>query len=405
MNSQEYNFRTSNRKDLDEIKHLMDRVFTEEEGVGDLAKHATLYMPGFSDKNWYLIENKKKELVSALVQVNWIATFNNIKLKVWEQAIVGTLKEHRGNGLIKKLNEELDKKAIENNVDFIIIQGIPGFYNKFGYRYAIEFENHINLDFKYINGSFNRSNFRTATIDDSPLFKEQETLRETIFSLQSIRTKKDWEYLLKYSKEVSYSSDIWIINNKYYAKIQKEGFGEGLIISEISEDITLNALKELLAFLKSIALERNKPYLRFDLSIHSPVTKKIIEIGAEFNRAYGWQVKLLNPVKFLNKIIPILNQRLLNSSYKEYSGVVTLNIDNRKLFIEISKGNINKIHSGVLSDNLDAIIPRDLVEPLFLGYRSIKELQYIRPDLATFNTYDLLNVLFPPLKNWLYSIW
>lgn len=406
MDNKIYAFRNSTSKDLENIKVTLDKVFTEEEGVGNLALVATESMPGISDNSWYLIEDNNKKIVSLLAQVSWDIRFNDIKLNVWEQAIVGTLKEHCGNGLMTELNRQLDISARENSVDMIMIQGIPGFYNKFGYRYAIDFENHINIDLDRIKGR-TKNSFREADINDIPLFIEQEKFRKEIFSLQSYRNEKSWHYLLNDSKQTEYSSDVWIMDEKYFVKIQKEGFGDGLIISEISEGIPLKSLKSLLSFLKLRAREREKPYIRFDLSEKGALADNLLKLGASVDSRYGWQVKIVDVVSFLNKIKPVLEVRIKNSSFNNFKGALSITISNKPLVIEINNSHINNIYYGEYENALNIILPKDLMEPLFLGYKNLKELQYIRPDLFSFDSkaIELTEVIFPKLSNWLYSIW
>lgn len=406
MDPKNYIFRNSKRDDLDKIEQLLNMVFTEEEGVGKLASVATDNLPGLSYNSWYLIENKKK-LVAALARVEWNISFDDIKLNVWEQAIVGTLKNHRKKGLIRELNRKLDIDANKSDIDLIIIQGIPCFYNKFGYRYAIDFENHINLKLHTIKDKFDKNRFRLADSRDYRLFKDQESVRKDIFSIQSIRSQKNYEYILEDSKKTDYSSDIWVLDNNFYFKVQKQGFGDGLIVSELSEDLTSNKLDEILPFLKSLAKKDNKPYIRFDISAKTPISNILQSYGAKIEGIYGWQVKIVDRYKFLNKIKPILNRRLKSSIFKTFTGSLSLIIEGVNHILNIKDGVITRIFKSSEETQLNLTLPDDLAESLFLGFRSFDDLNYIRPDLISFEneTKKLINVLFPPLNNWLYSIW
>ncbi len=391
---------------LDEIKNLFDEVFTDD-NVGELAVEATRHMPGLEHKNWSLIKNEKGKLISGFAKTHWNITFDDVPLKVWEQAIVGTIPEYRGIGLVKELNSRLDIEANNAEVDMIIIQGIPGYYHKFNYRYSIELENHINLELDLIEDNKSTVNFRIATIEDFRLLKIEEEYRKKNFLLQSHRDYNDWLYQLTDTIKTEYSSKVYIFEDQYFVKIQDHGFGDGLIISEISENITDDKLLLLLTFLKEQAEIRKKPYLRFNLPSNSPLSNKLKNLGAKLDGFYAWQVKIINVERFLNKIRPVLEKRLSSSSFKFYKGALSLSINNKNLILEVSDSKITNIYWGDYEGSLGVMIPRDLLEPLFLGFRDWKTLQNCRPDIFVFSNEagELLNILFPEQNSWLYSIW
>ncbi|MGL1893551.1 MAG: GNAT family N-acetyltransferase [Spirochaetaceae bacterium] len=405
MKNREYEIiNNSENISLTEIGLLFDEIFTDE-NVGNLGIVATQFMPGLEHKNWYLIKNNK--LVSGLARVNWNVTFGDILLKVWEQAIVGTLTSERGQGLISKLNQKLDIDAQKEDVDLIIIQGIPGFYNKFGYRYSIEFETHINLSLDKIMDVLKPYKVRLATIEDFPLFKLREEQDKNRLLIQSHRDLNDWMYQLSNSSETEYSSKVYVFDEKYYVKIQDQGFGNGLIVSEISQNITSDKLDNILLFLKNDASKNSKPYIRFNLPTNSLIAKSILNRGAKIEGKYGWQVKILSYEKFLNKVKPVLENRLSNSNFNLFKGTFSLGINNKKLIIEIEDSKVNQIYWGDCECSLGINIPLDLVEPLFLGYKDWKTLNNCRPDLYVFSkdAGELLGILFPEENSWLYSIW
>jgi len=120
---------------------------------------------------------------------------DGIRLKVAEMGLVGTHGEHRGRGLQKLLNREFDRTLEEEQFDLAVIQGIPGFYHKFGYHYAVAMENHIVLPLEKIPDAFHNSNytFRLACQDDIPfLMKEDETYRSR-YLVSSVRSESGLE--------------------------------------------------------------------------------------------------------------------------------------------------------------------------------------------------------------------
>ena len=67
--------------------------------------------------------------------------------------------------------------------------------------------------------------------------------------------------MLNASNSTEYGSEVWIVERgeeRFYFRVPQEGFGTGLIISEVSENVSADAMNALLAFAKEKAVEREK---------------------------------------------------------------------------------------------------------------------------------------------------
>ena len=133
----------------------------------------------------------------------------------------------------------LKSPSLTSKYDLAGIQGIPGFYQKFDYRYAITLENHLNINLNEIQFKSDSNDFeiRHAVKEDiSFLQKEEEQYRKDNF-LSVSRNAEHWEYIFGKAKDSEYGSDLLIFESeveKFYCRIMYYGFGKGLIISEIS---------------------------------------------------------------------------------------------------------------------------------------------------------------------------
>jgi predicted acetyltransferase len=334
------------------------------------------------------------------------------KLHVAEMGLVGTQENHRGRGLMRTLNREFDKTLDEAKFDIAVIQGIPGFYHQFGYHYAIPLENHINMPLHLISEKQEKDNysFRLASVEDIPyLLQADQTYREH-FSLSTFRDKANWKYLLTDSLNTEYGSEYWIMEHRdkssqFYFRIPRHGFGSGLILSEISENITYKALSYLFSFCKKHAIERKKPYIRLNLHHDSTASKMAISMGAEQGKTYAWQIKIPNMIRLLTTMGSILEQRIENSSFKQFSGTLRLNFFKTKLDLHWIKGHLENVlpAEGECQDTFS--INADLFPALCLGYRTWQEIRYIRPDISPSSGRSalLVETLFPPKKSWIHE--
>ena len=234
------------------------------------------------------------------------------------------------------------------------------------------------------------------------------------------RTKAHWRYILGEGKHTEYASDLYIIDNgteQHYLRLLQQGFGQGLIVSEASCDMSSDVLECVLSFLKKEAIKRGKPYIRLNLPNSHCLVQHAVNYQACLKPAYAWQVKIVNPQSFLSKLRPLLEQRIRSSKYSGLSACVMLDFYTQKVVLHFKNGLVQQV-SNKSDDSPDYVmsIPDDLFAPLVLGHRSWRELQYNRPDIFPADQYlrmdttkpaeitgELMDILFPKLDSWIYG--
>lgn len=414
----DYIFRNGkNQDDLNQLKALYNKVFAPEK-VGELADALTLHYPDFNFENWFIAEHNQ-EIVSGLALIPWRWQFEDVTLKVGEMAIVATDEKHRGQGLLRKCNEMLSQELVGQSYDLSIIQGIPGFYHQFGYHYAVNFEHHTELALYSIPDLDDSNAFRAAEFSDIPFLMQEDERYRKEYSLSIIRSEAKWKYILSEGKNSGYETDVFIIkqfDEQYYCRILKQGFGEGLIVSEASYNMPKAVLDMFLSFLKQQANEAKKPYIRLNMPDSHCLVKYAKHFGAINKPGYAWQIKIVDKCKFINKLTPLFEARIANSEFAGLNGTIVLDLYKTQITFEF-KGGLMQSPSEKTMENPDYLmsIPEDLLAALILGHRSWQELQYNRPDIFPADQYlrfnvvnpaevtgRLMNVLFPKTDNWAY---
>ena len=409
-----YITRRARSDDGEKLKELFDAVFHPGD-VGTLAQTMFDHLPRMEQKYWFIAEEKATaQIVSAFALIPWTLELEGVRLKVAEMGIVGTLEEHREQGLMRQLNGEFDQVLEEEGFDLSIIQGIPGFYRQFGFHYALPLENHINVPLHAIaakeEDERDAYSFRLADVDDIPfLLQEDETYRGC-FSISTFRDEENWRYLLTESLGTEYGSEFWIMEEKggderFYFRIPQGGFGKGLIVSEISDSIHYEVLEYLLLFCKEKAVERDKPYVRLNLHNDSTPGRMAIGMGAEAGRPYAWQVKIPNIVRYLMMIGPVLEKRMRASAFTGYTGTFRLNFFKQSVDLVWNGGTLAEVRPGEGRCSDTFSIAADLFPVLCLGYRSWRELQHIRPDISPSSGKStmLAETFFPPMVSWIHE--
>ncbi len=405
----EFSIRRANSdQDAEKLKVFYNDIFHPED-VGGFAEIIFKHFPGMEKRYWFILEDEAKDqIIAAFSLIPWEWAFNGIPLKVAEMGIVGTHADYRGRGLQRILNQEFDRVLIDEGFDLAVIQGIPGFYDQFGYRYSLPLENHINLPLHIIPASEATYAFRLATLEDIPFLMQEDESYRARYSFSAVRSKAKWRYLLAESKKTEYGSEFWIMetdDDKFYCRIPAEGFGEGFIVNEVSEGISTAALKALFAFCKEKAEEREKPYIRLNLHNEAAAAKMAVALGAKEGKPYAWQVKFPNVIRFLEHIAPVLEKRIRASAFKGYTGVFRLNFYRSKVDLVWEQGALKSIRKGDGDPDGSFTISPELFPMLALGHRDWRELRHIRPDIfpGSGESALFIEALFPKEDSWIHE--
>ncbi|MCR3884122.1 GNAT family N-acetyltransferase [Methanotrichaceae archaeon M04Ac] len=416
--------RAGSPHDAGKLHDHYDKIFLPEE-VGAFAETIFLHLPGMKIDYWFIADDEETgEIAAAFALIPWTWEMAGLQLKVAEMGIVGTGEGHRNKGLMRLLYREFDATLEEEGFDLAVVQGIPGFYRRFGYYYSIPLEPHIDISLHLVPDLADDDSyeFRLAETKDIPfLLEEDERYRRSNF-ISVFRDEAKWNYLLTYGQRAGCSSQFWIMEGRqtqerFYFRIPLQGFGTGLIVSEISEGISDDALTNLFAFCKKKCAERNKPYIRLNLAGESTAAKTAISFGASAGRPYAWQIKIPDKIKFLTKIAPVLEARLKEGSLVGFSGTLRLDLYREQIDLNWSEGKLESVKPGRGGEcEKTFFIPEDLFIPLVLGHRSWRELQYTRPDIFSAMMYvgpgvdsasdkavRLIDALFPAERSWVYE--
>ncbi len=392
------------------LKTLYSTVF-HPDPVGILAETMFHYLPRLGKENWFIAEHRATGLVVAgLVLIPWTWEMEGVALRVAEMGIVGTLKEHRGRGLIRALSEEFDKTLAEQTFDLAVIQGIAGFYNRFGYHYALPLENHVNLALHAVPDLKELYTFRLATQKDIPFLMREDAVYRRSHCLSAFRDEANWRYILTHSATTVNGSELWIISRgnggpSYYFRIPHQGFGTGLIVSEVSDGIPFDALAQMLAFCKRKAVGRGKPYIRLNLHNEARPARMAIAMGAERGTPYAWQVKAPDVERFLKSIAAVLERRMSAGACPSFSGIFRLHRYGAGLDLTWEDARLVSIGPAEGDSEEGLHISPDLLPALLLGHRTWRELRYIRPDvrLNRGRSALLVDALFPQRVSWIHE--
>jgi hypothetical protein len=408
-------------------EHDMNRVadlnsVIHDPGVGDMARELILNHPDTRPEHWLYVEDSAtSQVVSSICLIPWKLRYKDVTLSAGEVGLVGTLEPYRRRGLVRELFARHSELLQAGSYDLSHIQGIPYFYRQFGYQYAMPLEGGWRVELhavpKLDEGAQETLTFRQAETTGPARVRDLQTLVQLYDEAAqelSISVQRDagiWRYLLGPSRQTEMTAETWLIEGPDgtaagYIRVSQHGFGDALILSEVSK-LDAAAARAVLRKLKALAQEREKPSIRLNVPATSTLVQVAKHLGAHDLGTYAWQIHLPNVEQLLRKLGPILERRLAASPYAGFTHNLSFGMYRTAYELCFQAGKLAEVKSLGFHDGGDIRVPPFLAAPLLLGHRTLEELRHIHPDASAANGKwaHLAEILFPRVDSFLYTIY
>lgn len=362
-----------------------------------------LYMehPRRSKIYWIYIEKiDTNELVSliTLMPLEW--KFNGVNIPLCEMGLVGTLPEYRHRGLIGTMNEIYEILMRQEGYLLSVIRGIPYYYRKLGYDFALNLDEHIILKKNLIpSKDIDNIYFQKATKQDLSFIKSIYNKEQNSFYISN-RFDPDC-FLYKYMNDDfdnNFLKTFILKRNQdsisYFSLGMSFDYAAySLIVPELDDDYII----KILQFVRD--LDKDEDQIVFNVNSDTQFGQFLCSIGGEKDLGYGWQIKILNLKEFLLAIKPILEQRIECSSFKGLSQDFVISDYRNSYILRFKNGKIESIESKQgfpLPESCDIKIPSPNLIKLLFSDKNYKEIKYIVKDsMLKPMSEELLEVLFP----------
>jgi hypothetical protein len=196
-----------------------------------------------------------------------------------------------------------------------------------------------------------------------------------------------------------------------YIRVRKNMWGPLLEFAEASVRPggklwgSRDALLAVLRFGKELARQRSYPQLCFALPTAHPLVTVAGYLGAEPERQYAWQVRIVDHADFVWRIAPVLEKRLAHSLLAGLTGSLDINMMPCLVRLQFEQGRLVSIaHVEAPLRDMVLRMPPLLLTQLVLGYRSCAEIVESHLDAAVgAKVRQLADVLFPKTDAFIYS--
>lgn len=399
-------------EDIQRVAAAQREAFGEAE-LEALTREVFRKYPGFEWQDGILVEDtRSKEIVSSICLLPSVWAYEEATLKVAELGIVGTRKEYRRRGLVRAQMEVFERQLQERGFELGAIEGIPYFYRQFGYEYAVPLHTDCKLELAQIpdlaEGEEEAAHIRPmveADIAQATAFYEATTAR------LCVRTKRDsaaWRYMNSLSEDNPQHATAYVVEiggrAAGYFRAAVHGWDKECWQCREMSDLGYDAILAILRFMKKQAIEKGCKRLSLDLHLSAPAMLVGKRLGGQSRRPYGWQIRIPNRARFLQKIAPVLERRIAESVLAGLSQTVQMNFYAETIELVFQKGKLEKVVSLGPTDARGIRLPPYPDVQLLMGYRSREEISDYRLDFSVDAKFQLLvDTLFPKRESYIYQ--
>ncbi len=375
--------------------------------------------PTFGVGDFTLVEDTHTgEIVSVCCLISQTWAYEGIPFKVGRPELVGTKKTYRRRGLIRQQFEILHEWSAARGELAQVITGIPYYYRQFGYAMALNldggragYEVHVP---EIEEGEEDPYQFRLAIEDDIPFLMATYERGCKRGLVSAVWDEAQWRYELAGKRKYNINRrDLYIIECKNHEPVGFIGIPpvkwqnlSALTLYELAPGFSWSAVTpSVMRFLwrkgKELSEEQNKEQTMFGfwLGETHPVYTVITTKLPRERKPYAYYVRVPDLPAFIQKIAPVLESRLTESAFANYTGEVKLNFYRDGLRMEFKDGHLEEV--GALGfDELEsctAQFPPLVFLHLLFGHRTMGELGNIYADCETRGDENkhLLDALFP----------
>ena len=402
--NQQFSIHIADNSKKEEFRQILElNVKVHGESVREYVKQIFLNHPRKEDLLFlYIKDSNSNEIVSniSLFPLEW--RVGSINIPVCEMGFVGTLEKYRGKELIVELNELYEHIMAEKGYIVSVIRGIPYYYRKLGYEFAIPLDHRMVLSpSKIPSDDLEFLNIRKAHLNDIDLIANKYNQFYEDFFISNLFDKDCYISKFINDKYNEFKASTYLIEmggkSIAYFTFGKsyDNLAYDLKTSHINREYGI----KILQFTKEITSIENPDQIDLAVREDTDLAELIGELGGTTYYTYVWQVKIPNLKLYLEKIKQILENRIYNSNFQGLTQDLRISNYKKTIIISFNNGHIStiKMAKGYPKEgSCDLQIPGSILFKLILGDRSFEEINHIIKDaMIKRESREIINVLFP----------
>lgn len=426
--------RRADPSDSEQLSEFNARVHTEDDGgqpderisqwTHDLMKRPH---PTTGTADFTIVEDlNSKQIVSTLVLISQTWSYAGIEFKVGRPELVGTDPAYRERGLVRAQFDAIHDWSAERGELVQGITGIPYYYRQFGYEMGMELGGGRVGFIQQIPKTDGEEHctLRLATHDDIPFLLELYRHGSQRYLVSCVRDEQTWRYELSGRSpknvnntvikiiESASGNPLGFITHPPYcwggmmaatSYEVKSGVSWASVTPVVMRHLESTGMEYLAESGKDQVLET----FGFWMGSQHPVYEVIPDKLPKTRDPYAWFLRVPDLPKFIQHVVPQLENRLSASPLAGHSGELKLTFYRTGLRLVLEEGRFAAVEVWKPEPDRnsgDAGFPGLTFLQLVFGYRSLAELKFAFADCWTKGdqTPVLLDMLFPKMPS---SVW
>ncbi|MCX6046915.1 MAG: GNAT family N-acetyltransferase [Chloroflexi bacterium] len=366
-------------------------------------------------------------------------SYAGIEFGVGRPEFVGTDAAYRNRGMVRALFEMVHERSAAEGHLVQAITGIPYFYRQFGYEYVLDLGGERTTYLTLIPAKkpdeAERYHLRAATFEDIPHVMALYQQGRTTSLVWHEADEAFWHHEIGYwidpaagERDATTSAmgrRVYMIvedDNRVcgYCWLAARRSSRSFYVNDLQLYAQTNwqtAMPNLLRAIRDQGLQTPtiKPdteplsEISFGLGRAHPVYNVLGEaLAPRFEPPYAWYLRVPDVPAFLQRIAPVLEERLAKSVLTGYTGELKFDFYRGGLRLQFEQGKMmtsEPWRAPTYGDNANGGCPPLVFLQLLFGYRSLADLRINYPDVwVNQDTTLLVNILFPAQPSTVYSL-
>lgn len=338
------------------------------------------------------------EIVSALCLLSRTLRYRHgstvVDLPMGQPEYVATAPEHRGRGLIRRQIDEVHQWSTARGDLAQVITGIPYFYRRFGYEYAIGIDEVAPIVDVAMPAGWR---VRRATPRDLERCMALEDGDLATLGVALLRDRRAWRRFTSPARGRAVTTYVATCDGEVRAVGQAADWGERSIEAGNVAALEPEGARALLAAIVRDAGPRPVRVLRRPGTVGAAALDGITVPVHQ----WGVYVRVPDPVALLDAIRPVLSARLADSPLARWSGELAISLYRDGIRVVADHGEVVKVASergeeDPFDTNGVGVAP-DLIATLIFGRYGALELERRHDDVGYGYQRALMATLFPAM--------
>lgn len=381
--------RQATRADLDQIAALL----SERGEPDDAIDHRLVVTDPDAGLSACAVVVDGDRVVSTATLLDEEVRIGGVRLPAGQVELVATEKEYEGRGLVRALMHWAHERSAARGHLVQAMIGIPYFYRLFGYEYAIDIPQ--TLDVNALPPADGTAVLRPARPSDIPAMAALQASAQSGFDVTMPHSTACWRWLLDHE-----SSNLWVLEqaDTVIATARTTADDEELLLAEAA------ARDEAAArgLLNGIAAQTPGDLIRV---VHRAGTvtgdawQEFVEHEPR-RSAEQYYIRIPDVAALLDKLRPLFWQRLTAAGIDRTGQDIVISTFGAHHRIPVRANGLGQVVTGGAIQSPGAVggagVAPDHLPALLFGPHGIEGLNRIRPDVYSADE-ELFQALFPPL--------